>query len=160
MQDDCFDMYELRETTRFWKYLVILHGQFWSSDFNIIVRCHRTIAVSVTFTAVFNHRCIINWCHHEVRWQKWQYPVDVVGNVSLGLCTVFPSTAVNASTVGSNNCIFTVIANLQKKHLSVALKLHWVFAHDRIYAVARICHVNSVCSSVCHTGGSVKSVWS
>jgi len=28
------------------------------------------------------------------------------------------------------------------------------------YAIARICHRNSVCLSVCHTGGSVKSVWS
>jgi len=39
-----------------------------------------------------------------------------------------------------------------------------VFMRDSIYAIARICHGNSVspsvCPSVCHTGGSVKSIWS
>jgi len=33
-----------------------------------------------------------------------------------------------------------------------------VFTRDSIYAIARICHRNSVCLSVRHTGGSVKSV--
>jgi len=37
-----------------------------------------------------------------------------------------------------------------------------IFMHDSIYAIVRICHGNSVClsvrPSVCHTGGSVKSV--
>jgi len=31
------------------------------------------------------------------------------------------------------------------------------FTCDSIYAIVRICHRNSVCPSVCHTGGSVKS---
>ena len=35
-----------------------------------------------------------------------------------------------------------------------------IFMRDSIYAIARICHGNSVCPSVCHMGGSVKSVWS
>jgi len=33
-----------------------------------------------------------------------------------------------------------------------------VFTRDSIYAIAHICHGNSVCPYVCHTGGSVKSV--
>jgi len=32
-----------------------------------------------------------------------------------------------------------------------------VFTRDSIYAIARICYGNSVCLSVCHTGGSVKN---
>jgi len=36
-----------------------------------------------------------------------------------------------------------------------------IFTRDSIYAIARICHGNSVCLSVClsvcHTGGSVKN---
>jgi len=39
-----------------------------------------------------------------------------------------------------------------------------IFMRDSIYAIARICHGNSacpsVCLSVCHTGGSVKNGWS
>ena len=35
-----------------------------------------------------------------------------------------------------------------------------VFTRDSLYAIARICHGNSVCPSVCHTGGSVKNGWS
>jgi len=43
-----------------------------------------------------------------------------------------------------------------------------IFTRDSIYAIARICHGNSlclsiclsVCPSVCHTGGSVKNGWS
>jgi len=33
----------------------------------------------------------------------------------------------------------------------------YIFTRDSIYAIARICHGNSVCPSVCHTGGSVKN---
>jgi len=33
-----------------------------------------------------------------------------------------------------------------------------IFMRESIYAIARICHRNSICLSVCHTGGSVKSV--
>jgi len=48
------------------------------------------------------------------------------------------------------------------------LWLWLVFTRDSIYAIARICHGNSVCLSVClsvcpsvrHTGGSVKNGWS
>jgi len=32
-----------------------------------------------------------------------------------------------------------------------------VFMRGSIYAIAHICHGNSVCLSVCHTGGSVKN---
>ena len=36
-----------------------------------------------------------------------------------------------------------------------------IFTRDSIYAIARLCHDNSVClsvcPSVCHTGGSVKN---
>jgi len=32
-----------------------------------------------------------------------------------------------------------------------------VFTRDSIYAIARKCYGNSVCLSVCHTGGSVKN---
>jgi len=39
-----------------------------------------------------------------------------------------------------------------------------IFTRDSMYAIARICHGNSVCPSVspsvCHTGGSVKNSWS
>jgi len=39
-----------------------------------------------------------------------------------------------------------------------------VITRDSIYAIAHICHGNSVrlsvCLSVCHTGGSVKNGWS
>jgi len=34
-----------------------------------------------------------------------------------------------------------------------------VFTRDSIYAIARICYGNSVCPSICHTGGSVKNGW-
>jgi len=37
---------------------------------------------------------------------------------------------------------------------------HTIFTRDSIYAIARICYGNSVCPSVCHTGGSVKNGWS
>ena len=33
-----------------------------------------------------------------------------------------------------------------------------LITRNNIYAIARICHGNSVCPSVCHTAGSVKSV--
>jgi len=32
-----------------------------------------------------------------------------------------------------------------------------IFTRDSIYAIAHICYGNSVCLSVCHTGGSVKN---
>jgi len=32
-----------------------------------------------------------------------------------------------------------------------------IFTRNSIYAIARICHGNSICPSVCHTGGSVKA---
>jgi len=35
-----------------------------------------------------------------------------------------------------------------------------IITRDSIYAIARICDRNSICLSVCHTGRSVKSVWS
>ena len=43
---------------------------------------------------------------------------------------------------------------------AVWLQLLFMFTRDSIYAIARICHGNSVRLSVCHTGGSVKNGWS
>jgi len=69
--------------------------------------------------------------------------------------------AVGVKLVGTNNvnvhdylsgtCVITIDTVICVQQLSF-------FTRDSIYAIARICHRNSVCLSVCHTGRSVKSV--
>jgi len=71
------------------------------------------------------------------------------------VCRILPVLSADAEKVAELKVSLSLESLMSNKNLCL---LTSVFTRDSIYAIARICHGNSVCPSVCHTGGSVKSV--
>ena len=58
----------------------------------------------------------------------------------------------------NSSILYCILLPILFLHINTLHYSHYpLFTRDSIYAIARICYGNSVCLSVCHTGGSVKN---
>jgi len=115
---------------------VVFNNFYWCSLMICVVNMCEMYFVWVYHSCFFIFSCIVH-INLLLFIQQWSYE----------LTTQVPSEAERnlQMQIVFRNCMMTATTS--------------VFTRDSIYAIARICHANSVCPSVCHTRALCQNGW-